>query len=715
MEPSGCSCLLVGSRRPTQSSPLPASPRRRVVLPGIVPGTVLRTRASVVEWIHNSRQLPAFTEYTVLMRGGKRVPRHAADSGLGTLPCGLAATNACQRCPWMAVGGSGESATTKNACWRASLYAAVHNAWVSASATRGATHLTRAHDDVMRCCSFLEPFAVKVTPNRLLGLQLFFAPLEWSNSPTSSLSRLADSAVPASSAPSSTTAMVYIERECSSCSPSVSTQVCRRESVLSAAASGGATGLPPEALNFAQECLLESLEQKRLVPALQRWAAQLPTSIQERLLGTFISQPFMRAPHSVRTTSLQVTLVVERNTDVLGMQSPLCSPSHPADLLSTEEQQLVEVVTAAAPLIHEIEVLVWVQGTHNDPRGTASGEAALHRLYPTLSREVSLEDVRCETWQGRNDSAKGEAEPHELQHMQFAQTVWCWCHPLNKELSVHIPPYHAALCAVPFPWLAEARRRLPQSRHTSVYRTTSFPGLSSSAAAGNAAPAFPSACSQRLPWVPTFWRHPGALDACCSVLLSIILEGTTLPTMAMSAITQSDTPHRPESVEVHAPCVSAQSLVSDDADISAAAGQTILDGAVVALAREAERSVALSGKSEKVGHFSSGGALLLPTPLSASLTPRRVLISVREGDGAAAAVTTAFVREVLRSVRGQPVRLCFYECTSMMRASALGAQVAATLHHAQHVGQSFSVDTGVVDVDPLASSFVAYACVALQL
>lgn len=714
MEPSGCACLLVGRRRQKPSLSLPASPRRRVVIPGIVPGTVLRTRASVVEWIHKCRQLPASTEYTVLMRSGKQVPRHAADAGLAALPCRLAAANACQRCPWMAVGNSGENATAKHTCWRTSLEGAARNVWASAATADGAATLARTHDDAMRCCLFLEPFAVKVTPNRLLGLQLFFVPLEGTDSPASSHSRLADSAAPACGTPAAATAVVYIEREGLSRPLSVAAHVCRREPAPPAAASGGVVELSPESLDFTQECLLESLEQKRLVPALQRWATQLPTSTQARLLGVFISQPFTRAPRSETTTSLQVILVVERNTDVLDMQSPLCSPSHPDDLLSTEEQQLVEVVTAAAPLIHEVEVLVWVQCTSDETRGTAAGETALHRLYPTLSRDALTADVRCEDWQNGCDPAKDGTKARELVCGQVTQTVRCWCHPLRKELSVNLPPYHAALCAVPLPWLGKARRRRPPSRHSSEH-TASSPALHTGAAAGKTERAFASACSQRLPWVPTFWRHPGALDACCSVLLSVILEGTNLPTMATSAVTEGGTPHRPWRLEVCAPRVSAHLFAAAEADVSAAAGQTILDGAVVALAREAERIVALGGKSEQAGHFFSCGAPLPPTSFSSSSTPRRVLVSVRESDGAATAVTPAFVKEVLGAVHRQPARLCFYECTSIMKAAALGAQVAAVLQHAQHVGQSVSVDTGIVDVDPLASSFVAYACVSVHV
>lgn len=715
MEPSGCACLLVGRRRQKPSLSLPASPRRRVVIPGIVPGTVLRTRASVVEWIHKCRQLPASTEYTVLMRSGKQVPRHAADAGLAALPCGLAAANACQRCPWMAVGNSGESAAAKHTCWRTSLESAARNMWASSAIADGATTLTRTHDDAMRCCSFLEPFAIQVTPNRLLGLQLFFVPLEWTDSPASSRSRLAGSAAPACGTPAAATAVVCIEREGLSRPLSVAAHVCRREPASPAAASGGVAELSPEALDLTQECLLESLEQKRLVPALQRWATQLPTSTQARLLGVFISQPFTWAPHSETTTSLQVILVVERNTDVLGMQSPLCSPSHPADLLSTEERQLVEVVTAAAPLINEVEVLVWVQSTCGEARGTAAAETALHRLYPTLSRDALPADVRCEDWQNGCDLVKGGTEARELVRGQVTQTVRCWCQPLRKELSVNLPPYHAALCAVPLPWFGKACRRRPQSRPSSEHRTASSPALDIGAAAGKAERAFASACSQRLPWVPTFWRHPGALDACCSVLLSVLLEGTILPTRATSAVTESDTPRRPGSVEVCAPRLSAHLFAAAEADVGAAAGQTILDGAVVALAGEAERVVALSGKSEQAGHFASCGAPLPPTSFSELSAPRRVLVSVREGDGAATAVTTAFVKQVLGSVHTQPARLCLYECTSTMKAAALGAQVAATLQHAQRVGQSVSVDTGIVDVDPLASSFVAYACVSVHV
>ncbi|KAG5470343.1 hypothetical protein LSCM4_03038 [Leishmania orientalis] len=715
MEPLGCLCLLVGRRRQKPPSALLVSSRCRVVLPGIVPGTVLRTRASVAEWIHRSRQLPASTEYTVLMRSGKRVPRHAADAGLGTLPCGLAAANACQRCPWMAAGNSGEGTTAKHVSWRTSLYTAARNWWVSAAATHGAADVALTHADAVRCCSFLEPFVVKITPNRLLGLQLFFAPLDRAGPAASSCSCRGESAVRACGTPASATAVVCVEREGLSRSPFVVPPARHGESAASAAASGGVTEPPPAVRNVTQECLLESLEQKRLVPALQRWATQLPTSTQERLLGVLISQPVIWSPRSVIATSLQVALVVERNTDVLDMQSPLCGPSQPADLLSTEEQQLVEVVTTAAPLIHEVEVLVWVHSAPGEAQRAPAGAAALHRLYPTLSRTVPLADVHCETWREKSDSVENKTEAHELQRERVAQMVRCWCHPLSKELSVPVPPYHAALCAVPLAWLAEARCRRSQPRHSAAYHAMTSPALPISAAASSAARAISSACSQRLPWIPTFWRHPGALDACCSVLLSLVLGDSTIPRGATSTAAASGAPLHHWRVEVHAPCLSEHAFASVEADVGAAAGQTILDSAVMALAREAERAVALSANSEGIGHLSSYAAPLRPTSSSPSPPSRRVLVSVREGDASTAAVTTAISNELMRSARTQPVRLCFYECTSKMNTSALGMQVAATLHHAQRVGQSVCVDTGIVDVDPLASSFVAYACVDLRV
>ncbi|GET91688.1 hypothetical protein, conserved [Leishmania tarentolae] len=713
MVPSGCSCLLVGRRQQKLPSSSPISSRHRVVIPGIVPGTVLRTRASVIEWMHKCKQLPASTEYTVLMRSGKQVPRHASDAGLAALPCELAATNACQRCPWMGVGNSSESARPKHACWRASLESAVRNMWASTAIPHCGETLTRTYDDTMRCCSFLEPFAVKVTPNRLLALQLFFVSLKCNDSAALSRSPLADSAAPACGTPAAATTMLYVEREGVSRPLSVTAHACQREPVTSATASGGVAQLSSGTLNAMQDCLLESLEQKRLVPALQRWATQLPTSTQGRLLGAFISQPFTWASHSEATTSLQVILVVDRNTDVLGMQSPLCTPSHPADLLSTEEKELVEVVTAAAPLLHEIEVLVWVQSTCTDARQTSTGETVLHRLYPTISRDVLLANVQCETFQDGCVAVKNETEAGELQRGQVTQMVRCWCHPLQKELSVNLPPYHAALCAISLPWLCKVDRHRHQPRHTFEHKTSS-PSLYTDSAPGNAARASASVCPQRLPWVRTFWRHAGALDACCSVLLSVLLGSTISPAKTTFAATESDTTHRSEIVEVRAPSLSAHSFAPAEADISAVAGQTILDSAVVALAREATRIVARSEESDQASSFSSCGALLPPTSFSSWSTPRRVLVSVREDDGAVTAMTTAFVNEVLGSVHRRPVCLCFYECTSTMKTAALGAQVARTLYHAQRAGHSVSVKSGIVDVDPLASSFVAYACVSVH-
>ncbi|KAG5470756.1 hypothetical protein LSCM1_02005 [Leishmania martiniquensis] len=715
MEPLGCACLLVGRRKQKPSSSAPASLRCRVVLPGILPGTVLRTRASVVEWIHRFRQLPASTEYTLLMRSGKRVPRYAADTGLRALPCGLAAASACQRCPWMAGGSGGESTTAKHASWRASLQNAVSNWWASSATADGTASQALTHDDAMRCCSFLEPFTVQVTLNRLLGLQLFFVPRERTDSPASSHGRPGDPAGCVCGTTASATAVVCVEREGVSHPPLVAAEVRYGESASSAAASGGARGLPPAVPNWEQECLLESLEQKRLVPALRRWAARLPTSTQERLLGVLISQPAMWSRSAVMTMTLQVTLVVERNTDVLDMQSPLCSPSHPADLLSTEEQQLVEVVTTAAPLIHEIEVLVWVQSALSESQRASAGEAALHRLYPTLSRTASLAYAHSEAWRKGSDSFK-KTEAHELQRGQAAQTVRCWCHLLSRELSVPVTPYHAALWAVSPKWLSEARRRRTQPRHSTAHHTmASRVPENAHTTAPAAARSFSGSCAQRFPWVPTFWRHPGALDACCSVLLSLALGDSTLPTGTTSTATESGAPLHQGRVEVHVPRVSEHALASVEADVGAAAGQTILDAAVVALAREAERALVLREKSAKIVHLSSSAEMLPPVPLASTFTFRRVLVSVREGDEAAVAETTAFVKEVLRTAGARPVRLCFYGCTSTMKTSSLGAQVAATLHHAKLVGPSVSVDTGVVDVDPLASSFVAYACVDLHM
>ncbi|KAK7195816.1 hypothetical protein NESM_000512700 [Novymonas esmeraldas] len=711
MVPSGCSCVLVGRRAPPPaarrdaSAPAPsatpsASSRRRVVLPGVAPGTVLRTRASVVEWVHRSQQLPPPTEYTVLLRGGRRAPLHTTEAALPTLPCQAAATNTCMRCPWMALasgsggGGDDQGARAKQACWRASVHDALRN--VCAAAARDGDAAAVTHTTLAQQCCFLEPYISTIAPNRLQGLQLFFQN-ESSSLTTSSANTAATATTTAAAVP-----MVHVRREGTSHTTAATPWFI---------AAGEADPV--------RGCLLESLEQKRLVPALQLWAAQLPMSAQMHLCGALVSQPAATATrsrggggggaaaaavdsHSCAPTVLQVVLAVERCSDVLGWQSPLCGPSHPADLLSTEEQRLVEAVTTAAPLVDDIEVMVLVLDSSSRAASAAAAgpeavadTARVHRLYPALRRDETLLDFRSDAWQDAVNAGAKESATARGRRTRAAPSVRCWCPPLKRELTAPLPRCHAALCAAPLSWVADRRHGRPRSSRSAAPPTAASPTL--------------AALPPPLPSVPTFWRHPGALDACCSVLLCILLDGIASSSFTTAAAASEAPACRPARIDVLTSSVPPQRYVSTTAaDAGAVSGQGLLDGALRLLAKEASRSLAADAAL-------ASGAAASDEAMSGSPSPRHAFVSVRDGDEVTTSAAIKLVREALSSPSARPVRLCLYECTSTMLPTALSRQLATMLHDVQRAGRAMSVDAGVVDVDPLSSSFVAYACATLPV
>lgn len=726
MEPAGCSCVVVtpqrrsgpqnealrddtalpeeqSARQKTSASPA-LHTRHRVTLPGITPGTILRTRATVAAWMRSARQLPAAEQYTVVMRDGCRMSGKLGSSvPLPALPCRHASAQTCVRCPWMALQVQQRTKAAKQKAWRASLQDAVRNCWAAAmqkarnsNGGRGAAvqHLSYKYEDVMNCFVFLEPLATPVQSNKLQALQLVFRQSVPQQQPLSSH----DSVAVATSDVRSHEGELHEKN---------GEDVARIELVREG------TALDDEGdTSAAVDCLLETLEQKRLVLYLQRWAAQLPASMQDRLHGVFISQPTATvnspaaanesAPYSKNTSSLQVVLVVQHNPDALGLQSPLCGPAHPADLLSTEEQQLVGVVTAAAPVLADIEVVVCIRGdaSQGEERAAAAFDVGVHVLYPTLNRAGCLRQLQCRrddkwTASSADDGARKVTRSSED---AAALVVRCWCEPLEKELQARLAPYHAALSAVPELWLAVAEHHRGAAQLSST-RSSPRP---------NRSPA--------LPWVQTFWRHPAALDTCCSVLMSLLLEeveegagnvrgsaaAAVAPQLAKSTVKQS-----PWTVAVHA-LEGCGAAGPSPAEVGALAGQRILDAALRSFIRQTAAAAAVSSPAAAATCVADNTAKQCGV---SSRTPQRMLISIN--DCGRQITIPADVEAVLTQPLVQPLRLCLYTCTSTMTTERLSECIASIAQTALSGGKAARVRTGVIDVDPLSSSYVAYAQVDL--
>ncbi|KPI85235.1 hypothetical protein ABL78_5718 [Leptomonas seymouri] len=728
MEPSGCSCVIVTPRAlrekksafhyglrsdealaPQQVSeqrPSSSHTRSRVTLPGIAPGTILRTRASVAEWVRTSHQLPAPDHYTIVMRGGKRVPAKSGASNpvsLPVLPCRRASDQTCAQCPWMALQERQQFKAAKHKAWNSSLMGAVRNCWTAALSSakersvssdnhgkRMTLHSSQhTYAQVMDCFSFLEPLAIPVHSNRLQALQLQFRrrlqQVEL-NTATAEESELSGRNTHSSTVEDPSA--LHLIRE------------------GSRAGDEGSLSATDRASYIHMDCPLETLEQKRLIPLLQRWATQLPTSMQERLHSVLISQPSSTAlvatsqtsaPHSSDggdvKTSLHVVLVVESNPDLLGLQSPLCAPAHPADLLSAEEQQLVGAVTSAAPLLANIEVLVCILGDRLNAHFSASApDACVQVLYPTLDRQGCVEQLQCSSRGGCSAPRQTDshAKPKRWLDSSPVLSAQCWCEPLGKELQVHLSPYHAALSAVPHTWLTlgggeeleSPQRAPPQQLRASTH-----------------------AC----PWVPTFWRHPGALDVCCSVLMSLLLEeleGSAFLINSVATVnTLSPNPaagQKPCSLDIR-PIGGRLAAGARAADIGALAGQRILDTALQALAHEAASFSSSMEELKFMGYLEEKG-----WPLN---SPRRMLLSVNDCSSEIAAIANAGM--ALEAPLTTPLRLCLYSCTSTMRTEQLSARIASIVHKALSSGNEARVRTGVIDVDPLSSAYVAFAQVDL--
>ncbi|KPA84985.1 hypothetical protein ABB37_01421 [Leptomonas pyrrhocoris] len=716
MEPLGCSCVLVTQRdmreakssfnentstekatkAPQQSSP--SHTRHRVTLTGITPGTVLRTRASVAAWVRTAHQLPSPEQYTIVMRDGQRVPAAASfghSVSLPVLPCRRASALTCAQCPWMALQERQQSKSAKQRAWRTSLTGAVRNCWSAAlsSATEepakegddrkdGRTPHVSPHiyTQMMSCISFLAPLATPVPSNRLQALQLQFC------------RRLQQGGTGTAIA----AATELSRRDIHLCTIHDRAVIhLLREGAITSNESGSAA--MDGAADRRSDCLLETLEQKRLVSFLQRWAAKLPTSMQDRLHGVFISQPNTTTTLSAATasSSLHVVLVVERDLSVLGMQSPLCGSAHPADLLSAEEQQLVGVVTSAAPLLADVEVLVCILGESSLVHSpTGAPEACVHVLYPTLNRAGSIEQLQHGNCGGSSTVKEPDSctKITQLRDASSALHVRCWCEPLEKELQARLSPYHAAFSAVPHTWLTlgdgkeaenPARAQPPPLRHS------------------------PNA----LPWVPTFWRHPAALDMCCSALMSLLLEEME-DRVCLSPTATKDSLRTPKVIEVQTPLSieirpvhSSLTAGASAEDIGAFAGQRILDAALQSLSCEATVFSSLTEPRRASENMQENHAL--------RTVPQHVLVSV--SDSSSDATGTADVEAALTASLTMPVRLCLYSCTANMKTEKLSARVASIVQMAVSCRTVVRVRAGIIDVDPLSSSYVAFAQVDLTL
>lgn len=224
-----------------------------------------------------------------------------------------------------------------------------------------------------------------------------------------------------------------------------------------------------------QGCLFATLEQKQLLSLLTQWSQRLTAMQRQSLRHVYIAQP-RNGPESW-DAHLSVVVLMEKDTQTWGEQSPLCGPSHPDAVLSTPEQQLVEAVMKAAPLLKRMDVF------------TAFTDGHIHQLYPKVHRSGSVGPYSDVFW------SSGTAQ----------RILSCVCGPLGAAVSVTLPAWHSHVHYALFgsPGAAPTASCNVWSDNWGVRNTLSL------------------------------WRHQNALAATCSVALSLLWDGVDPTSVAV--------------------------------------------------------------------------------------------------------------------------------------------------------------------------------------
>lgn len=706
MVSGGCTCLLVQSGKTAAPSKdaaaatvstwqdekaLPSSQRRRVVLPGMLPKTVVVTKPEYFSFIVDAKRLPPPSHCA---RVSAASPQRHNSTPLQPLPCPNAASGTCRQCPWMAPAMASRSSFYKSQLLQRSLQRTLRDLPEGRGHRSGDTAMVsrreswNGHDDQsLRSSSpplqLMEPFTISAKLGYRQGLQFILAP------------KKRDSAATPCSSPSAPRPTVEVIIEGFSAAEAVGDLAA--DSVNASA-------------RYSSSCMLMTLEQHRLVTALRAWASEYygTGSPQEQSpLLVCISQPSLRGALNPWDSSLHVTVVVRRSGDTMDVCSPLCGPSHPSDLLSNAEQMLVDAVLGAAPLIKAVEISVAVASSpfFLSEHGDGATDAAVHTLYPRLRRDfASLRDYR-------SFLEGGEAAMQQLE---------CWCHPLGQSVDFCLPVSHPSLR-----WLSTTER---QHQTYTVSAT---------------APPMPFSLLQRLSsvCVDLFWRHPSSLDACCSVLLSCLLDGlipTTSTTVSSGAapiqlLYGSRSSGDEELFQSGLQCDSGEALTAERR--GAIVGQWMVEDAIAVILAKLQnrmRHLFRTGATTRsvdgcAGSCDGDERLLSSAPLSTSRPSSTVaVLSVSstssnnrggESDGVASLVR-ALLRRICTGASQKPMgvlRLFFFSCSASMDVDGICQAVSAVVTAEVNLPVSIlNISAGVVDADPLSSSFVAYCTVDLS-
>lgn len=570
---------------------------------------------------------------------------------LPALPCPLARQGGCGRCPWMAVAEASPELS-------ASLKADVVRAHVDAVTTA-------TSDGVMASPSPLTTRRVRredvkqvdyleplSVPAQLHALQLVTYLFKQEV-------ELPD--VPADAAPD----------------PEANVDPALTDHLHPAPRSGssGAFVLSGEHSTSGAACLLSTLEQKRLQASLTRWAQQLPTSMRQALQEVSIAQPSHPCARQPWESDLAVRVRVERDVLFWGPQSPFCGPSQPPRVLAVEEQKLLDAVLGAAPLIKQIVVEVEFMD---------SGE--IDELYPHLRRAA---DTATDSGTHAVDSVAFHGDSHVRKPPSFSVgccfTLACWCAPLQCEVSVHLP------LATFFPRYRANRKEL-------TLRSNSL----------------------------AFWRQATALEAACSVLTSLCLDGIGKVTeLTNTALYIYD--HQPPQ---HAEASQGQQR---EGVAAAAEGTAVLASALSAVLCELFSAHAPSAAvyrctGKRVAPVQPSSEQASCTTQSATHAPSRVMVAAVLTDGGfdSAALLRLLHHHVCPAASEAKVRVLLVQCSADLTMhplkSVLETLVSPTRgvarQKAKEESATWQVDAvrcGLVDVDPLAASFVPYVVLDLSV
>ncbi|RNF12092.1 hypothetical protein TraAM80_00509 [Trypanosoma rangeli] len=306
-----------------------ASPRleerrqRRVVLHGVGPGDVIRAPSRFFDYIVEERRLPASAQCRLWRGrgGGGRAwvrPRAVACAH-------HAAARSCTRCPWMGLAAAA-SRDIKAEQLRRILESALLSSAPSPLAESSPVEMARPPPPVR----FLEPFAVPIVAHSMREMEFYFQ------------------------GSSDDEGLQSSHREPS---PTATGRFCFSPTITD-----------------APECFLGTLEQQRLLVALNRWAGRLPPPVQECLRTLFILQTSQEGVTRTWECGMHVTLLLRQDAANFGEHGPLRLPSQPEGKLALAEQQLVDAVLSALPLTKHLGI------------ATVCSDGSMSCLYPRLRR-----------------------------------------------------------------------------------------------------------------------------------------------------------------------------------------------------------------------------------------------------------------------------------------------------------------------------------------